>query len=120
MVREIFLFGGARFPFQGHTTTCEAIWMGVPVLVLKGDRLLFHAGENVNYNIGMDDWVSEDQGEYLANAVGLSSDLDRLSEIRKHLREKVLKSPICDATRLAEHFGRSLWEIWSKSDLDSK
>ena len=74
------------FPFQGHTTTCEAVWMGVPVIVLKGDRLMSHAGENVNYNLGMDDWVAENQDQYLSQAVRFSSDLERLAIIRRDLR----------------------------------
>ena len=106
------------FPFQGHTTTCEAVWMGVPVIVLKGDRLLFHAGENVNYNLGMDDWVAENQDQYLSQAVRFSSDLERLATIRRNLRQQALKSPLCDAPRLADHFSRILWQMWSKSNPD--
>ena len=107
------------FPFQGHTTTCEAVWMGVPVIVLKGDRLLFHAGENVNYNLGMDDWVAENQDQYLSQAVSFSSDSDRLATIRRDLRQQGLKSPLCDAPRLAANFSQILWQMWSKSNLDS-
>ena len=108
------------FPFQGHTTTCEAIWMGVPVVTLKGNRFLFHAGENVNYNIGMEDWVADDQEQYISKAIDFGSDLDQLSKIRQNLRQQVLKSPIFDAPRLADHFNQMLWRIWSESSLDNK
>ena len=107
------------FPFQGHTITCEAVWMGVPVLVLKGDRILFHSGENVNYNLGMDDWVAENQDQYLSQAVMFSSDLDRLATIRRNLRQQALKSPLFDAPRLAVHFSRLLWQMWSESNPDN-
>ena len=107
------------FPFQGHTTTCEAVWMGVPVIVLKGDRFLFHAGENVNYNLGMDDWVAENQDQYLSQAVRFSSEIDRLATIRRDLRQQALKSPLFDAPRFADHFSRILQLMWSKSSPDN-
>ena len=88
--------------------------MGVPVIVLKGDRFLFHAGENVNYNLGMDDWVAENQDQYLSQAAMFSSDLDRLATIRRNLRQQMLRSPLCDAPRFAGHFSRILWQMWSK------
>ena len=89
------------------------------MLVLKGDRLLSHAGENVNYNLGMDDWVAESQDQYLSQAVKFSSDLDRLAIIRRGLRQQALKSPLFDATRFADHFSRILWQMWSKSNPDN-
>ena len=89
------------------------------MIVLKGDRFLFHAGENVNYNLGMDDWVAENQDQYLSQAVMFSSDLDRLATIRRDLRQQVVKSPLCDAPRFADHFSRILQLMWSKSSPDN-
>ena len=88
--------------------------MGVPVIVLKGDRLMSHAGENVNYNLGMDDWVAENQDQYLSQAVMFSSDLDRLATIRRGLRQQALKSPLFDAPRFGDHFSQILWQMWSQ------
>ena len=100
------------FPFQGNTSTCEAVWMGVPVLTLKGDRFLFHFGESINSNLNMHDWIAKNYEEYVSKAVKFSSDLNELSKIRKNLRQIALQSPVFDAPRFAEHFSKMLWDMW--------
>jgi len=105
------------FPFQGNTTTCEAIWMGVPVLTLKGDRHLFHFGESINSNLGMKDWIAENKEEYISKAKNFSSNLAQLSKFRKNLRQTALKSPVFDAPRFAEHFSEMLWKMWERFDI---
>ena len=102
------------FPFQGCTCTCEAVWMGVPVIILKGNRNLFHAGESINSNLGMHDWIAKNRDEYISKAVKFSSNLDHLSKIRMNLRQKALLSPKFDAPRFAEHFSQMLWDMWKK------
>ena len=101
------------FPFQGNTSTEEAVWMGVPVITLKGDRFLFHFGESLNSNLNMKDWIAENQDEYVTKAVKFSSNLNELSKIRMNLRQIALRSPVFDAPRFAEHFSRMLWEMWN-------
>tara|TARA_B100001750_G_C15394769_1_gene539395 strand:- start:273 stop:1073 length:801 start_codon:yes stop_codon:yes gene_type:complete len=100
------------FPFQGNTTTCEAAWMGVPVLTLRGDRYLFHFGESINFNLGMEDWIASSYEEYVLKAIKFSSDLNELQKIRSTLRLTALKSPVFDAVTFAEHFNSMLWKIW--------
>ena len=100
------------FPFQGNTSTCEAVWMGVPVLTLKGDRFLFHFGESINSNLNMHDWIAKNYEEYVSKAVKFSSDLNELSKIRKNLRQIALQSPVFDAPRFTEHFSKMLWDMW--------
>jgi len=102
------------FPFQGNTCTCESIWMGVPVLTLKGDRYLFHFGESINSNLNMLDWIAGNHNEYISKAIKFSSNLDQLSKIRMNLRQTFLQSPVCDAPRFAEHFSKMLWDMWKK------
>ena len=102
------------FPFQGNTTTCEAVWMGVPVITLKGDRYLFHFGESINSNLNMKDWIAENHDEYVSKSIKFSSNLDQLSKIRMNLRKKALLSPVFDAPRFAEHFSKMLWDMWKK------
>ena len=105
------------FPFQGNTSTCEAVWMGVPVIVLKGNRFLFHSGESINSNLGMHDWIAKNYDEYVSKAIKFSSNIDQLSKIRMNLRQTFLQSPVCDAPRFAEHFSKMLWDMWKKLNI---
>ncbi len=102
------------FPFQGYTSTCESVWMGVPVIVLKGDRYLFHAGESINSNLDMFDWIAKDKEEYISKAISYSSDLNSLVKIRMNLRKKTLNSPVCDSVRFSNQFSKMLWDVWRK------
>ena len=100
------------FPFQGNTTTIESVWMGVPVIILKGDRYIFHFGESINTNLDMNDWVAKNYSEYISKAIKFSSDIDLLSKLRMSLRKRALESPVFDAPRFAEHFSDMLWSMW--------
>ena len=105
------------FPFQGNTSTIEAIWMGVPVIVLKGNRYLFHFGESINSNLKMYDWIAENYEDYISKTIKLSSNIDNLSEIRKNLRSKAINSPIFDSKRFGDNFSKILWDMWKKFEL---
>lgn len=103
------------FPFPGGTTSVNALWMGVPVLHLQGDRFISHAGESILINIGLPEWIAADADDYLRLATQLTGDLPRLAKIRAGLREKLLASPLCDAPRFARNFEialRGMWEEW--------
>jgi predicted O-linked N-acetylglucosamine transferase (SPINDLY family) len=100
------------FPFQGNTTTCEAAWMGVPVVTLKGNRFVFHFGESISANLNMHVWIAKNHEEYISKAIKFSSDIDLLYKIRKSLRKTALLSPVFDAPRFAEHFCKMLWDMW--------
>ena len=63
------------FPFQGNTSTCESVWMGVPVITLKGDRYLFHFGESINSNLGMQEWIASNHDDYVFKAINFSSSI---------------------------------------------
>jgi protein O-GlcNAc transferase len=105
------------FPYPGVTTTIEAYWMGVPVLTMKGNSFLSGTATSIAKNAGLFDWIASDVDEYVSKAVEFSSDLNRLSQLRSTLRERVLKSPLLDSTRFANKFGDALWEMWNKSIL---
>ena len=100
------------FPFQGNTSTCESVWMGVPVLTLKGDRYLFHFGESINSNLNMKDWIADNKDDYLKKAIYFSSDLDNLSKIRTNLRQQAMRSSVFDSSRFAKHFSKMLSDVW--------
>jgi len=100
------------FPYPGGTTTCEALWMGVPTLTLAGNTLLSRQGASLLTCVGLEEWVVGDVEEYVAKAVSLAGDIDRLAQLRAGLREQVLASPLFDAPRFAANLEDALHEMW--------
>jgi predicted O-linked N-acetylglucosamine transferase (SPINDLY family) len=86
-------------PYNGGTTSCDALWMGVPVLTLAGEHLCGRMGLSLLHSLGLDDWVAEDDDDYIARARSLSADRDALTILRAGLRERMRHSPLCDATK---------------------
>jgi predicted O-linked N-acetylglucosamine transferase (SPINDLY family)/GT2 family glycosyltransferase len=103
------------FPWSGHTTACEALWMGVPVVTLRGGR---HAGRmtaSVLTHAGLADLVAATSDEYRRLAAELARDETRRAELRRTLREQLLTSPLCDGktfTRGLEAAYRQMWRRW--------
>ena len=102
------------FPYPGITTSVEALWMGVPVLSLQGDRFLSLSATSIAHHAGLPDWVATDQDDYVAKAVAFTSDLERLAALRAGLRQQVLASPLFDAPRFARNFEDALWGMWQR------
>jgi predicted O-linked N-acetylglucosamine transferase (SPINDLY family) len=103
------------FPYPGGTTTVEALWMGVPVLTLAGERFLSRQGVGLLMNAGLPEWVASSPDDYVARAVSHAINLKRLAALRSGLRQQVLASPVFDANRFAIHFEtalRSMWQLW--------
>jgi len=88
--------------------------MGVPLITLRGDRLISHQGEGILHNVGLSDWIAENEEYYLAKAVQYSADLENLSSLRSRLRKQALASPLFDAPRFARHLEAALWGMWEK------
>ena len=102
------------FPYPGGATSAEALWMGVPVLTLAGQRFLSRQGVGMLMNAGLSDWVAADRDDYLARAIRLSSDLIGLSVLRQDMRPQLRQSPLFDATRFAGHFEVALRGMWAR------
>lgn len=100
------------FPYPGGTTTCEALWMGVPTLTLAGDSLIARQGASMLSAAGLADWVAETKADYLNAALALCSDLNQLANLRAKLRAQVLASPLFDAERFAKNMEIALWGMW--------
>ena len=100
------------FPYPGVTTTCEALWMGVPTLTLAGDTLLSRQGAGVLVPAGLEDWIATSETEYVEKAMRLADDLLKLAALRAGLRAQVLASPVFDAPRFARHFEAAVWGMW--------
>ena len=87
------------FPYNGTTTTCEALWMGVPVLTLAGHAHVSRVGVSLLTHAGLTDWIATSPDDYLARAVAATQNLAKLAELRETLRERIRLSLLCDATR---------------------
>jgi predicted O-linked N-acetylglucosamine transferase (SPINDLY family) len=103
------------FPYSGGLTTCEALWMGVPVITWPGQTFASRHALSHLSNVGLTETIAGSRGEYVERAVRLAGDLPRLAGIRARLREQVAHSPLCDGPRFARHFAamlRGAWRAW--------
>jgi len=85
------------FPYNGTTTTCEALWMGVPVITLSGDRHVARVGASVLTHAGFPEFIANNPEEYVNMAVRYANNTDYLAELRSGLRDNMKHSPLCDA-----------------------
>ena len=107
------------FPYNGMTTTFDALWMGVPVIALVGKLSLGRAGLSLLSNAGLSEFAVETQEEYVRRAVDLARDLPRLAALRATLRSRMENSPLLDADSLArevEKAFRTMWRCWSAGE----
>jgi protein O-GlcNAc transferase len=100
------------FPYPGGTTTCEALWMGVPTITLAGDTMLARQGASMLKAAGLADWVTTNVEDYIDKAVSLAENLPKLAALRVVLREQASQSPLFDAKRFARNFEKALWGMW--------
>lgn len=99
------------FPFGGGVTTCEALWMGVPVITCPGET--FASRHSLCYlsSIGLTETIARDLDAYVALAVTLAQDLSRLASLRANLREQMAAAPLCDGPRFADNLTSLLTEL---------
>jgi predicted O-linked N-acetylglucosamine transferase (SPINDLY family) len=103
------------FPYHGTTTTCEALWMGVPVVSLLGDRHASRVGFSLLTAVGCAEWVARTPEEYLQIAAGLASDPAGLAALRTGLRGRVSASLLCDHAGQAARFGAAVRDCWRRT-----
>jgi protein O-GlcNAc transferase len=103
------------FPYNGVTTTCEAIWMGVPVITLAGDSMVRRIGVSMLSRVGLFEYIASTVLEYFSLAVELALNADRLSDLRQELRPLMAASRLCDVkafTLEVEENYRLIWRRW--------
>jgi predicted O-linked N-acetylglucosamine transferase (SPINDLY family) len=108
------------FPFTGCTTTFEALWMGVPVITLAGNRFLGRMGTSFVTQAGLGDLVATTEDEYVAKAMALAADSARLTSLRHELRAVVAASPLCDRSAYAKSVGNAFRDMWRKWCAESR
>ena len=99
------------FPYNGVTTSFEAIWMGVPVLTMAGYNFNSRCGESINKNLNMEHLIAKNEDDYVSKAVSLSSERERYINLRKSLFEDGIKSPLFDGNKFTENFFKLLKEV---------
>ena len=103
------------FPFTGHTTTCDSIWMGVPVVMLEGNTYASRFGGSVLANVGLERLIAKSVPEYVDLAVELAGNLGELAQLRGELRARMSDSVLLDfqgCTRNVEQAYRQMWRTW--------
>jgi protein O-GlcNAc transferase len=111
------------FPYTGGLTTCEALWMGVPVITLTGNTFVGRHSTSHLSNVGLHELITSTPEDYLRVAVELAHDGPRLSALRQSLRARVGASPLCDAlryTRDLEAAYRQMWERWCEQKSSAR
>jgi len=103
------------FPYGGGTTTCDALWMGVPVVTLPGARSTSRSAASVLRSVGLADWVATSEEDYVRRAVSFAGEREAISGLRRTLRERMRGSPLMDEVRFArdmEQLFRTMWRTW--------
>jgi predicted O-linked N-acetylglucosamine transferase (SPINDLY family) len=100
------------FPFGGGITTCDAMYMGVPTISLKGATAVGRGGASILSNTGLHGLIANSEEEYISIAKKLASDLQWLAATRKGLRERLQQSPVMDGKRFADEIGAIFRQAW--------
>jgi predicted O-linked N-acetylglucosamine transferase (SPINDLY family) len=105
------------FPYHGTTTTCEALWMGVPVVTQIGRVHASRVGLSLLTCLGLEDLAANDEDGFVRIAVELAGDGPRLAELHETLRDRLRTSPLCDGpsyTRRLEQAYTTMWQDWCR------
>ena len=101
------------FPYNGTTTTCDALWMGVPVITLAGVSHVGRVGVSQMSNLGLQELIAKDTNDYVEKAAALANDVQRLATLRGGLRERVRISPLMDASRFTKNLEAAYHNMWN-------
>ena len=108
------------FPYNGHTTSLDGMWMGVPLVTLVGPTVVGRAGVTQLSNLDLKEFIAHTPDEYMTIATRLANDLPRLAELHSTLRQRLRDSPLMDAARFAGNIEvayRQMWEKWCSTPV---
>ena len=106
-------------PYSGGTTTCDALWMGVPVITAPGTRPCSRSTASILASAGLPEWIAPNAAEYVRRAVRFAGERELLAELRGSLRSRMMASPLMDEeqfTRDLEQAYREMWRTWCKEN----
>ena len=99
------------FPYNGGTTTLEASWMCVPTLVMKGRSFLSKCGESINISLGLNDWIAENNDDYIRKAINFSKNIDKIQKTKSYLINNRNKFKIFNAKNFSDELVKKLKDI---------
>ena len=102
------------FPYNGITTTCDALWMGVPVMTIPGTVAAARAGASLLRSAGLEQFIAADEASWIALGQSWSERIDELAALRRELRRQVSQSPLMNGARFARNVERAYREMWRK------
>jgi protein O-GlcNAc transferase len=108
------------FPHPGHTSSLDALWMGVPMVTMRGQTAVARGGVSILSNVGLTDWIADTPQQYVSIARQMAGDLPRLAELRSTLRRRMEQSPLMDVAGFArniEAIYRRLWQKWCETAI---
>lgn len=100
------------FPYNGGTTTLDSLWMGVPMIALRGDRLIGHVGESLLAAVGLEEFIAANKAEYVAKAVAFANDIPKLAAIRAKLRPTLAATPNTNPVQFTQGLESAFRDIW--------
>ena len=101
-------------PYNGTTTTCEALWMGVPVVTLAGRTHASRVGASLLGHLGLLEGIASSEDDYVSMACGFATDLPRLSDLRQELRQRMRESPLCDEAGFVRSLDAGFRSMWTE------
>tara|TARA_B100001121_G_scaffold277381_1_gene267274 strand:- start:785 stop:2464 length:1680 start_codon:yes stop_codon:yes gene_type:complete len=101
------------FPYNGVTTSFEAIWMSVPVLTMKGFNFKSRCGESINKNLNLEELIAEDENDYILKASNLAEDKILLSKMSNKIHSSCLSSPLFDTKKFSKNFFKLLKDVYN-------
>ena len=102
------------FPHSGGLTSCETLWMGVPIVTLPGELPVSRQTESFLQALDISTFVARSEKDYIKIASGWAANLELLTEVRANLRERMSRSSICDGKQFSTDFGEVLKEMWKE------
>lgn len=106
-------------PFSGGTTSCDTLWMGVPIVTVPGSRSVSRSASSVLSNVGLTEWIASSPEDYVRRAVRFAGERERLAELRASMRSRMAASPLMNEERFVrdlEEAYREMWRTWCAGD----